>query len=161
MEKIKVMMIDDNVSLVDMVKEYFKDNENIEIYKEAHNGLDGVKLLEQEKGNYDVLLLDLIMPQKDGLYVLQQIKEKELDCNVIVETSYNAQDVIRQVSEYGVSYFILKPFDLEDLKQRIVDVYNSKNKSGRNINLKQNNLQISITKILHELGIPSHIKGYQ
>ena len=146
MEKIKVMMIDDNVSLVDMVKEYFKDNENIEIYKEAHNGLDGVKLLEQEKGNYDVLLLDLIMPQKDGLYVLQQIKEKELDCNVIVETSYNAQDVIRQVSEYGVSYFILKPFDLEDLKQRIVDVYNSKNKSGRNINLKQNNLQISITK---------------
>lgn len=161
MEKIKVMMIDDNVSLVDMVKEYFKDNENIEIYKEAHNGLDGVKLLEQEKGNYDVLLLDLIMPQKDGLYVLQQIKEKELDCNVIVETSYNAQDVIRQVSEYGVSYFILKPFDLEDLKQRIVDVYNSKNKSGKNINLKQNNLQISITKILHELGIPSHIKGYQ
>ena len=161
MEKIKVIMIDDNVSLVDMVKEYFKDNENIEIYKEAHNGLDGVKLLEQEKGNYDVLLLDLIMPQKDGLYVLQQIKEKELDCNVIVETSYNAQDVIRQVSEYGVSYFILKPFDLEDLKQRIVDVYNSKNKSGRNINLKQNNLQISITKILHELGIPSHIKGYQ
>lgn len=161
MEKIKVMMIDDNVSLVGMVKEYFKDNENIEIYKEAHNGLDGVKLLEQEKGNYDVLLLDLIMPQKDGLYVLQQIKEKELDCNVIVETSYNAQDVIRQVSEYGVSYFILKPFDLEDLKQRIVDVYNSKNKSGKNINLKQNNLQISITKILHELGIPSHIKGYQ
>lgn len=161
MEKIKVMMIDDNVSLVDMVKEYFKDNENIEIYKEAHNGLDGVKLLEQEKGNYDVLLLDLIMPQKDGLYVLQQIKEKELDASVIVETSYNAQDVIRQVSEYGVSYFILKPFDLEDLKQRIVDVYNSKNKSGRNINLKQNNLQISITKILHELGIPSHIKGYQ
>ena len=161
MEKIKVMMIDDNVSLVDMVKEYFKDNENIEIYKEAHNGLDGVKLLEQEKGNYDVLLLDLIMPQKDGLYVLQQIKEKELDASVIVETSYNAQDVIRQVSEYGVSYFILKPFDLEDLKQRIVDVYNSKNKSGKNINLKQNNLQISITKILHELGIPSHIKGYQ
>ncbi len=161
MEKIKVIMIDDNVSLVDMVKEYFKDNENIEIYKTAHNGLDGIKLLEQEKNNFDVVLLDLIMPQKDGLYVLQQLKEKELECNVIVETSYNAQDVIRQVSEYGVNYFILKPFDLEDLKTRIVDVYNSKNKSGKNINLKQNNLQISITKILHELGIPSHIKGYQ
>ena len=161
MEKIKVIMIDDNISLVDMVKEYFKDNENIEIYKEAHNGLDGIKLIEEEKGNFDVVLLDLIMPQKDGLYVLQQLKEKEIDCNVIVETSYNAHDVIRQVSEYGVSYFILKPFDLEDLKTRIVDVYNSKNKIGKNINLKQNNLQISITKILHELGIPSHIKGYQ
>ena len=161
MEKIKVMMIDDNVSLVEMVKEYFKDNENIEIYKQAHNGLDGIKLIEEEQGKFDVVLLDLIMPQKDGLYVLQQIKERELDANVIVETSYNAQDVIRQVSEYGVSYFILKPFDLEDLKTRIAEVYNSKNKTGKNINLKQNNLQISITKILHELGIPSHIKGYQ
>ncbi len=161
MEKIKVIMIDDNVSLVDMVKEYFKDNENIEIYRQAHNGLDGIKLIEEEQGKFDVVLLDLIMPQKDGLYVLQQIKERELDANVIVETSYNAQDVIRQVSEYGVSYFILKPFDLEDLKTRIAEVYNSKNKTGKNINLKQNNLQISITKILHELGIPSHIKGYQ
>lgn len=161
MEKIKIMMIDDNVSLVEMVKEYFKDNKNIEIYKEAHNGLDGIKLIEDEIGNFDVLLLDLIMPQKDGLYVLQQLKEKEIDCNVIVETSYNAQDVIRQVSEYGVNYFILKPFDLEDLETRITDVYNTKNKEGKNINLKQNNLQISITKILHELGIPSHIKGYQ
>ena len=160
MEKIKVMMIDDNVSLVEMVKEYFKDNENIEIYKQAHNGLDGIKLIEEEQGKFDVVLLDLIMPQKDGLYVLQQIKERELDANVIVETSYNAQDVIRQVSEYGVSYFILKPFDLEDLKTRIAEVYNSKNKTGKNINLKQNNLQISITKILHELGIPSHIRGY-
>lgn len=161
MEKIKVIMIDDNVSLVEMVKEYFKDNENIEIYKEANNGLDGIKLIEQEQGNFDVALLDLIMPQKDGMYVLKQLKEKEIECNVIVETSYNAQDVIRQVSEYGVSYFILKPFDLEDLKTRIVEVYNNKNKEGKNINLKQNNLQISITKILHELGIPSHIKGYQ
>ena len=161
MEKIKVMMIDDNVSLVEMVKEYFKDNENIEIYKQAHNGLDGIKLIEEEQGKFDVVLLDLIMPQKDGLYVLQQIKERELDANVIVETSYNAQDVIRQVSEYGVNYFILKPFDLDDLENRIIEVYNSKNKEGKNINLKQRNLQISITKILHELGIPSHIKGYQ
>ena len=161
MEKIKVLMIDDNVSLVDMVKEYFKGNESIEISYVAHNGLDGINLIENQSGNYDIVLLDLIMPQKDGLYVLDQVKEKNIDCNIIVETSYNAQDVIRQVSEYGVSYFILKPFDLCDLENRIMEVCNSKNKEGRNINLKQNNLNILITKILHELGIPSHIKGYQ
>ena len=161
MEKIKILMIDDNVSLVDMVKEYFKGNESIEISYVAHNGLDGINLIENQSGNYDIVLLDLIMPQKDGLYVLDQVKEKNIDCNIIVETSYNAQDVIRQVSEYGVSYFILKPFDLCDLENRIMEVCNSKNKEGRNINLKQNNLNILITKILHELGIPSHIKGYQ
>ena len=161
MGKIKVLMIDDNINLVEMVKEYFNKNSNIEIALTAHDGEKGLELIENNLENFDVVLLDLIMPKKDGLYVLEQINKKNLNCNVIVETSYNAQDVIRQVSEYGVSYFILKPFDLEDLKQRIADVYNSKNKSGKNINLKQNNLQISITKILHELGIPSHIKGYQ
>ena len=161
MEKIRVLMIDDNVNLVSMVSEYFNENKNIEISLKAHDGEQGIELLEKQQGNYDVVLLDLIMPKKDGLYVLEETKKRKLDANIIVETSYNAEDVIRQVSDYGVNYFILKPFELEDLEKRIIDVYNNKNKEGKNINLKQNNLQISITKILHELGIPSHIKGYQ
>lgn len=161
MEKIKVLMIDDNVNLVGMVSEYFKGNNNIEIALTAHDGEKGIEVLEKEQGKYDIVLLDLIMPKKDGLYVLDEIRKRKIETNVIVETSYNADDVIRQVSEFGVNYFILKPFELQDLEKRITDVYNSKNKSGKNINLKQNNLQISITKILHELGIPSHIKGYQ
>lgn len=161
MEKIKVLMIDDNTNLVDMVREYFNENKNIEISYTASDGVEGIDVLEREQGNYDVVLLDLIMPKKDGLYVLEQVKSRKLDANIIVETSYNAEDVIRQVSDYGVNYFILKPFELEDLERRITDVFNNKNKTGKNINLKQNNLQISITKILHELGIPSHIKGYQ
>jgi len=161
MKKIKVLMIDDNVNLVEMVKEYFKDNQNIEIALTAQNGEEGLELIENNLENFDVVLLDLIMPKKDGLYVLDQINKKNINCNIIVETSYNSQDAIRQVSEYNVNYFILKPFELTDLEQRIVEVVNSKNKSGKHINIKQNNLQISITKILHELGIPSHIKGYQ
>lgn len=160
MEKIKVLMIDDNINLIDMVKEYFSENNNIEITLTANDGLEGIEVLEQNHGKYDIVLLDLIMPKKDGLYVLEQIRQRKIDCNVIVETSYNAQEVIREVADYGVNYFILKPFELEDLEKRIVDVCKSTNK-GKHINLKQNNLQISITKILHELGIPSHIKGYQ
>lgn len=161
MGKIKVLMIDDNVNLVNMVKEYFNQNSNIEIVLTAHDGQSGIELLEQNKDNFDVVLLDLIMPKKDGLYVLEEINKRNIDCNVIVETSYNSQDVIRQVSEYNVNYFILKPFELSDLETRIIDVINSKNKTGKQINIRQNNIQVSITKILHELGIPSHIKGYQ
>lgn len=161
MGKIKVLMIDDNINLVEMVKEYFNKNSNIEVALTAHDGEKGLELIENNLENFDVVLLDLIMPKKDGLYVLEQINKKNLNCNVIVETSYNSQDAIRQVGEYNVNYFILKPFELTDLEQRIIDVVNSKNKKGKQINIKQNNLQISITKILHELGIPSHIKGYQ
>ena len=155
---IKVLMIDDNVKLIEAVKEYFKNSDKIQIIDEAYDGLEG---FEKVKSNneYDIVLLDLIMPKKDGLYVLEQIKSNNLDKKVIVETSYNASEVIREVSEYGVNYFILKPFDLSDLEKKIIDTF--KKKDEKSIDFYNSNLQVSISKILHDLGIPSHIKGYQ
>ncbi|MCI5552593.1 MAG: sporulation transcription factor Spo0A [Tenericutes bacterium] len=159
MEDIKVLIIDDNASLIEMVKEYFAGS-SICIKYEAYNGLDGMNILENNLNDIDIVLLDLIMPKKDGIYVLEEMKKKNITKNVIVETSYNASDVIRQVSEFGVSYFILKPFDLEDLEKRMYEVVH-KNTKNKNIDFTTSNLQLSITKVLHELGIPSHIKGYQ
>ena len=161
MEKIKVLMIDDNVNLVEMVKEYFHNHKEINIELSAYDGAEGIEVIEIKKDKYDVIVLDLIMPKKDGLYVLEEMKKRGIDKKVIVATSYNASEVIRQVSEYGVSYFILKPFDLPDLEKRILEASKRQQESKKNIDFYHNNLQISITKILHELGIPSHIKGYQ
>ena len=158
MDKVKVLMIDDNKELIDAVKEYFSSSKQIEIVDVAYDGVDGLKKIEES--SFDVAILDLIMPNKDGLYVLEEMKKKNLSKKIIVATSYNAQEVIREVSDYGVSYYILKPFDFNDLEKRILDICNKK-KEGKNIDLHYNNLQIAITKILHELGIPSHIKGYQ
>jgi two-component system response regulator (stage 0 sporulation protein A) len=161
METIKVLIVDDNVNLVNMVKEYFKDHAVINVVLEAYDGEEGLKLIKERVNDYDVLLLDLIMPKKDGIYVLDQMQKNAISKNTIVITSYNAQDIIRRVSDYGINYFILKPFELADLEQRILEVANHIQGKGKAIDLYHNNLQISITKILHELGIPSHIKGYQ
>ena len=158
MDKIKVLMIDDNVELIEAVKEYFKSSKLIEISDSANDGVEGIKKIETSI--YDVIILDLIMPNKDGLYVLEEMQKKNINKKVIVATSYNTQEVIREVSDYGVNYYILKPFDFTDLEKRILDLFNKKTKS-KNIDLHYNNLQIAITKILHQLGIPSHIKGYQ
>ena len=158
MSKIKVLMIDDNVQLIEAVKEYFNSSKLIEISSEAYDGIEGLKCIENLE--YDVIILDLIMPKKDGLYVLDEMKKKNINKNIIVLTSYNTQEAIREASEYGVNYYILKPFEFDDLEKRILDCCNKK-KESKNIDLRYNNLQISITKILHELGIPSHIKGYQ
>jgi len=160
MKKIKLLMIDDNIQLIEAVSEYFNKDKNIEVAYKAYDGKEGIELIEKEKDNFELIILDLIMPNKDGLYVLEQMKTRNIDKNVIVATSYNAMEVIREVSEYGVNYYILKPFDLEDLEKRILDICN-KNYEKRSIDIKRNNLNVSITKILHELGIPSHIKGYQ
>ena len=161
MKKIRVLAVDDNKNLIGMMKEYFKDSSDIEISLEAHDGGEGLRLIEKKQDEYDVVLLDLIMPNKDGVTILEEMKNKSIDKKVIVLTSYNTQDMIRKVSELGISYFVLKPFELEDLEKRILEVAEGVKFGGKALDLYHNNLQISVTKILHELGVPSHIKGYQ
>ena len=158
MKKTRVVMIDDNTQLIDAVKEYFSGSNQIEIVYTASNGEEGLDLIIN-KNDYDVIVLDLIMPKKDGLYILEKLKEKNIDKKIVVLTSYNAPEVIRQVSEYGVQYYLLKPFEFIDLEKRILSLNNVQEK--KSLDLHHNKIQVSITKILHELGIPSHIKGYQ
>lgn len=159
MEKIKVLMIDDNVNLIGMVEDYFKDHSKIEIVGKAYDGEEGLKIIKEGSLKYDLIILDLIMPKKDGMGVLKELKNLNIEKDIIVATSYNAPDTIRKVSEYGVNYYILKPFDLNDLEDKILDTFKEVGK--KSVNIFHNNLQISISKILHELGMPSHIKGYQ
>ncbi len=159
MEKIKVLMIDDNINLVGMVEDYVEDNSKIEIVGKAYDGEEGIKIIKDGNLKYDLIILDLIMPKKDGMNVLKEIKELGVASNIIVATSYNAPDTIRKVSEFGVNYYILKPFDLSDLEDKIIDTFTEMDK--KSVNLYSNNLQKSISKLLHELGMPAHIKGYQ
>jgi two-component system response regulator (stage 0 sporulation protein A) len=161
MEKIKLLVIDDNNNIVEMIKDYFNKTKEIAVTLEAKDGLEGIELIEKKQDQFDIILLDLVMPQKDGLSVLKYINTQRIDKKVIVLTSYNAQDMIREVSELGASYLVLKPFDLADLKSKIISVTKESNTKGESLDLFHNNLQISITKTLHELGVPSHIKGYQ
>lgn len=161
MEKTKLLMIDDNVDLVNMIKEYFKNHANIELAVSANNGEEGMKIIENQQEAYDVIILDLIMPKKDGISVLEEMKQKNIEKKVIVLTSYNSPEMIRKVSEFGVNYFILKPFELAELEHRIEECISTSKFRNKSLDVYHNNLQISITKILHELGVPSHIKGYQ
>lgn len=159
--KIRVLAVDDNKAMIDMLKEYFSSKEKeIEITNEAYDGDMAWQKIRDERDSFDVVLLDLIMPKKDGMFVLERIKENNLSLNIIVVTSYNEQETIRNVSEYGVRYFVLKPFDLEELTKKIKEINNTKRKNEI-INLQNGKEQLMITKILHDLGIPSHIKGYQ
>ncbi len=160
MNNIKVLMIDDNIELINQVKEYFSDHANINVCLEAYDGDEGLKLIKECQSDYDVVILDLIMPKKDGLDVLEEISKIKLNKKIIVVSSYNTDEMIRKVSEYGIDYYMLKPFELSDLEKRIMNCFKVSN-SSKTFDIFHNNLQISVTKILHELGVPSHIKGYQ
>ena len=161
--KTKILMIDDNVALINMVKEYFKKHavNKMEVTLEAHDGKEGLKMIKEHKSEYDLIVLDIVMPKMGGKEVLEAMRSEGIDKKVIVLTSYNSENMIRKMSEMGISYFLLKPFELEELEKVVLNVVNDEEKRGIKLDLYHNNIQVSVTKILHELGVPSHIKGYQ
>ena len=160
MKKQKLLVVDDNLSLVHMMREYAKGSDKIEVAYEAHDGEEGLKMLKGHMDEVDLVILDLIMPNKDGLYFLEKLEEENIKANVIVVTSFNSDEMIKRVSAYDIKYFLLKPFDLVDLEQRVLEATNQVEIKTATPAVEQD-LRITLTRMLHELGVPSHIKGYQ
>ena len=160
MQKIRLLIIDDNEGLVSIIKDYFKNNNEIEVVLTATDGEEGIKIVGNNEG-YDMILLDLILPKRDGITILEYMKDKHIVKPVIVFSSYNAPCAIQRVSELGASYYLLKPFDFSYLEQKIKNIMNRKVVDNKAIDLFSNNLQIFISNTLHELGVPSHVNGYK
>ena len=148
-----VLVVDDNTNFINMILSYFRNNSRINIKYIGNDGESGLEILKKNKEDIDLILLDLVMPKKDGLYFLKQFKELKLNIPIIVMTSLNTDNIIRKVSNYDIEAFILKPYSLEDLETKMIDSFNS---SKDNNDVKQ-----ELSKLLHELGIPSNIKGYE
>ena len=160
-KEIRLVVVDDNENLIEMLKDYFEDHKKIKIVNSFYDGDEAMKYIVKNKDSFDVLLLDLIMPKKDGLAVLNELREKNIEKPIIVGTSFNADETIARVSKYNPKHFVLKPFEMVDLEEKIMDAVNFKLDGNSKINVYHNNLEISVTKLLHVLGVPSHIKGYQ
>ena len=148
--KTKLLVVDDNVAMVELIKEYFRESSKIEVALTAYDGEEALDKIFNEEDKYDVLILDLIMPKKDGLYVLEELKKSKKQKNIIVLTSYNEPDTIRRVSEYGVRYFMLKPFDFKEFEKKILELIEGNKMQSQVIDLHDHNIQISITKMLQE-----------
>ncbi|MBW8348061.1 sporulation transcription factor Spo0A [Bacillus sp. IITD106] len=167
MKKIKVCIVDDNRELVGLLDDYISSQEDMEVVGTAHNGQDCLQLVEET--NPDVLILDIIMPHLDGLGVLEQLRESNVSFpNVIMLTAFGQEDVTTKAVELGASYFILKPFDMEHLANHIRQVSGKATQIKRKTTTvtkgqsetKPRNLEASITSVIHEIGVPAHIKGY-
>ena len=171
MRKVKVCIIDDNRELVRLLEDYISSQEDMEVIGVAYNGKDCLNML----GNMepDVVLLDIIMPHLDGLAVLEKIRSQVQGNipNVIMLTAFGQEDVTKKAVELGASYFILKPFDMDQLGSTIRLVSGtsssanhsktpSPNQYRSSFESKPKNLDASITSIIHEIGVPAHIKGY-
>lgn len=161
--------MDDNRELVGLLEDYVSSQEDMEVVGVAHNGQECLEVLAET--DPDVLVLDIIMPHLDGLAVLERVRELKKNSlpSVIMLTAFGQEDVTKKAVELGASYFILKPFDLEHLGNHIRQVSGRPSPVMRKPMLsasrmvaeeKPKNLDASITSIIHEIGVPAHIKGY-
>lgn len=155
----KIMLVDDNEVIIDLYERTLKEVAGMEIIAKAKDGEEAIKILENNVENIDLIILDIVMPKKDGIDVLKFMKDNNINKKIIVVTSCNSEITIRSVTELGASYYMLKPVDMNALVEKIKEL-NKENKVNLGFNIDDKNLQVNVTHILHELGVPSHIKGY-
>ncbi|MGE5589377.1 MAG: sporulation transcription factor Spo0A [Bacillota bacterium] len=164
MGKVRVLVCDDNREFCELLREYVQGQEDLELAGVAYNG---VEVLEQlQKADPDVLVLDIIMPHLDGIGVLERLNGMALPRRpkIIMLTAFGQENITQRVLELGADYYVLKPFPLEVLGNRIRQL--SQGNAALPVVrsapvVRDRNLDAEITAIIHEIGIPAHIKGYR
>jgi two-component system response regulator (stage 0 sporulation protein A) len=167
LNQIRVILADDNREFAELLKEHLMSQGDIEVIGVAHHGGEVIDMIKQRVP--DVLVLDIIMPHLDGLGVLEQIQQMNLQPvpKVIMLTAFGQENITQRAVELGASYYILKPFDLDVLTHRIRQMKGISGKASfvktSQVSMpspRANNLDANITNVIHEIGVPAHIKGY-
>jgi len=176
-EKITILIADDNIDFTRTLSAYLEKMEDIEVVGIAKDGNEAFEII---KGTHpDILLLDVIMPHLDGIGVLEKLNETTMTKKPItIMLSAVGQDKITQKAiSLGAQYYVVKPFDIELLIKRIRDLRYYQPAPNNNFIARESkpqyidispenkkderNLEALVTNLIHEVGVPAHIKGYQ
>lgn len=161
-KRITVYLVDDNKDFLDLCGESLEEY-NFEILGKSVDGNTALK--EITELSPDVVISDMIIPGLDGLGLIKKIKESgmEKEPAIIVLSCINSEYMMQQAIASGANYYMLKPFEINVLKDRINDIIKVKSGEIKDHARKENGLDLEtcVTKAIHEIGVPAHIKGYQ
>lgn len=171
MEKLNVAIADDNERMVRLLGDIVQGDEELQVIGTAKDGEEAYELIKTAEP--DVVLLDIVMPKMDGLGVMEKINRdstiKKHPAFIMI-SAIGQEKITEDAFRLGADYYIMKPFDNDMIISRIKDVKNRNMMRGtevRKVNPyeKQENvvhdLESDVTAIIHEIGVPAHIKGYQ
>lgn len=169
MEKLNIAVADDNDRILDLLATIIRSDKELELVGQADNGKDIYDIIREKEP--DVVLLDIIMPKMDGLTIMEKVSKDQTikkQPAFIVISAVGQDRITEDAFNLGATYYILKPFDNDVVINRIKAV------SGRNtrrgevrsslecaVQAQERNLELDVTNIIHEIGVPAHIKGYQ
>ena len=155
---VRVVAIDDNEAVLSSVRKYFKDSEVVSLVGCFNNGREGLKFLINNQDDYDLILMDILMPQVDGIKMLEELNKRKISKKSIILSSFKDDYTIKKMQKLNASYYMLKPIDMKILEERIVDLYQERD----SIKYADNySVEVEVSALLHDLGIPSHVRGYK
>lgn len=174
MPKIKIMIADNNRELCDTLTDLINLQDDMELVGVAYDGIEALQVIGQVKP--DVLILDITMPYLDGIGVLERLSGFPEQPMVIVLTAFEQEAMIQRLIALGATYYMVKPFDAPTLFERIRQFAAGKGSVPRRANKAQedqylyaatnrheksvNQLELEVTRLFHEMGIPAHFRGY-
>ena len=161
-ETIKVAIADDNREFCGIMQEYLMQQPDIDLVGIAYNGEQILTIVDEKKP--DVVILDIIMPHLDGIGVLERINVSGIKRpKIIMLTAFGQESITQRVVELGADYYILKPFNMEVLVSRVRQLANTITAQRPVVAqaIKARPVDVEVTNIIREIGIPAHIKGYQ
>lgn len=173
---IKVLIGDDNRDFCELLRSYVEGQSDLALAGVAHNGTEVLECIARNLP--DVIILDIIMPHLDGIGVLEKLNQMELPVRpkIIMLTAFGQENITQKVLEMGADYYVLKPFSLDVLGTRIRQLAGAEpapltpqpalsapafSAAPVYIPQRTRSLDNDVTTILHEIGIPAHIKGYR
>lgn len=172
MEKLNIAIADDNERVVEMLGDILEKEATLQVVGTARNGEDVLDIIKTKEP--DVVLLDIIMPKMDGISVMERVRvDKTLKKKprFVVISAIGQEDVTEDAFNVGAGYYIMKPFDKDMILSRVRSTKAKTEGSLREhkgfaaVNeitreLGAHELENEVTNIIHEIGVPAHIKGY-
>ena len=174
MEKLNIAIADDNERMLELLDEIISQDQELKIVGKAVNGEEAYQMIRTRQP--DVVLLDIVMPKLDGLGVLDKVNHDKTIKKIptfIMVSAIGQDRVTEDAFNLGADYYIMKPFDENliisrikrakkesaDKKQEIMPAFSVK--VDKKVEKTEEDLETDVTEIIHEVGVPAHIKGYQ
>jgi len=162
-KKIKLLLVDDNRRTCMDMQAYFDAQEDFNVVGIANNGNEALELIAQTEP--DVMVLDIVMPQKDGIAVLEGLNDMNLakKPQIVILSALGQDAMTNQAIELGAKYYMVKPFDFGVLAVRLRQLMSGNISQPESVfhPAETRNFDVEVTKVIHQMGIPAHVKGYQ
>lgn len=122
-KQINIAIVDDEVQILNMLEKFFKKSSDYRVSTFA-NPISALSSIQG--GKFDIVLLDIMMPQKDGLEVLKEIKAKMPQTKVLMMTAYSSLDRVLNSHKIGAEGYVMKPFEsLASVEKKVLEIMNA------------------------------------